>query len=105
MSDDTISRQAAIDALIELSEQRDEWDNNEWYAQKRGIDAAICAIEDLPSAERRGRWTTERTMEHDGEIYCDQCGWTWEAITHGRINVTRTPFCPNCGARMRMTRE
>ena len=69
------------------------------------IDKAYETILNLPSAERLGTWTTKRTMYHDGETYCDQCGWTWEDITHGRINVTRTPFCPNCGAKMRMTRE
>lgn len=52
--DDLISRQAAIDALIKLSGQRDEWDSKEGFAQKRGIDAAICVIEVLPSVERRG---------------------------------------------------
>ena len=56
MDNDTISRQAAIDALIELSVQRDEWDSKEGFAQKRGIDAAICAIEDLPSEQPEQRW-------------------------------------------------
>ena len=93
---DLISRQAVIDALIELSIQRDEWDNEEGFAQKRGFNASICAIEDLPSAERRGRWI--RTGE-DG--YCSICNcdmpmykedWEWRYL--------ETPYCPNCGARM-----
>ena len=82
MNDDTISRQAAIDALIELSVQRDAWDSQEGFAQKRGINASICAIEDLPSAERRGRWV---------DLKCDQCG---------QVDMSKPNYCPNCGARM-----
>lgn len=82
--DDLISRQSAIDALIELSVQRDEWDSKEGFAQKRGIDAAICAIEDLPSAERRGRW--ERKGYH---LHCSCCDWSADLAT---------PHCPGCGA-------
>lgn len=101
---DPIDRQAAIDAICKHGTD----------LERRGItvlsvanhkQATVDLLENLPSAERLGTWTTRRTMYHDGETYCDQCGWTWEDITHGRINVTRTPFCPNCGARMRMTRE
>ena len=79
---DLISRQAAIDALIELTVQRDEWDSKEGFAQKRGIDAAICAIEDLPSAERSGRWV---------DLKCDQCG---------QVDMSKPNFCPSCGAKM-----
>lgn len=56
MNNDIISRQAAIDALIELSVQRDAWDSQEGFAQKKGINASICAIEDLPSAEPEPHW-------------------------------------------------
>lgn len=101
MSDDTISRKAAIDALIELSEQRDEWDNNEGYAQKRGIDAAICAIEDLPSAERRGQWIEEYSANHF-QAKCSACGEsTLYGITYDlEGNAYYMNYCPNCGARM-----
>ena len=98
MNDDTISRQAAIDALSAILD-------NPNHAEFLYGDEICKTLQDLPSAERLGTWTTKRTMYHDGETYCDQCGWTWEDITHGRISVTRTPFCPNCGAKMRMTRE
>ena len=43
--------------------------------------------------ERRGRWTTERTMEHDGEWYCSVCGY--EPTVYEASN-----YCPKCGARM-----
>ena len=94
MNDDTISRKAAIDALIELSEQRDAWDSQEGFAQKRGIDASICAIEDLPSTERRGRWIFDidnKGWSWDKPYMCDQCGeWVEKEFN----------FCPNCGALM-----
>jgi len=47
---DTISRQAAIDAAVELAEARRRWETSEGQAQISGIDALMCAIEDLPSA-------------------------------------------------------
>ena len=40
-----------------------------------------------------GHWTTRRTLQHDGEWYCDRCDYeptVFEA----------TPYCPNCGAMM-----
>ena len=43
--------------------------------------------------QKCGQWITHRTQEHDGEWYCDQCGYeptVFEA----------TPYCPNCGAMM-----
>lgn len=90
MSDDTISRQAAIDALIELTIQRDKWDDKEGFAQKRGIDAAICAIEDLPSAERRGRWVYNQNFA-EPPFKCSSCG-----TAQGRLSR----YCPDCGAKM-----
>ena len=48
---DMIFRQAAIDAAMELAEARRRWDTSEGRAQISGIDALICAIDDLPSAQ------------------------------------------------------
>lgn len=100
MKDDTISRQTAIDALIELTIQRDKWDDKEGFAQKRGIDAAICAIEDLPSAERHGRWLMTDAYPH--RIYCSNCYGTY-ALDHWGIWIDGSlprAYCPNCGAKM-----
>ena len=108
MSDDTISRQETIDAIEQHKMavlEGLEIDEGIAYGYEAAHRHLVDIVKQLPSAERLGTWTTKRTMYHDGETYCDQCGWTWEDITHGRISVTRTPFCPNCGARMRMTRE
>ena len=90
--DDLISRQAAIKAICEHGTE----------LERRGITVLSVAnhkqvtvdlLENLPSAERRGRWTTERTMEHDGEWYCSVCGY--EPTVYEASN-----YCPNCGARM-----
>lgn len=92
---DLISRQAAIDALIELTVQRDEWDSKEGFAQKRGIDAAICAIEDLPSAERCGRWIMhiDDLFPEESTMECDQCHEEQPLECDDK-------YCPNCGAQM-----
>ncbi len=105
--DDLISRQAAIDALKEHRALYCDNTPNTFsilsYAEKSRVDeldTAIAILVNLPSAERHGKWTTERTIEHDGEIYCEQCGWTWENLTFDRTKVKKSPYCPNCGASM-----
>ena len=78
------------------------------YPDASVYNGAISDVADMlthfPAADvqevRHGKWTTERTIEHDGEMYCDQCGWTWENLTFDRTKVKRSPFCPNCGAKM-----
>lgn len=87
----TISREEAIDILTRMS-------TDHFYGH-RTMEAFLLGAEAL-SAERHGRWTTERTIEHDGEMYCDQCGWTWENLTFDRTKVKKSPYCPNCGAKM-----
>jgi len=47
---DLISRQAAIDVLMELIEARLEW-KSDASREINGLNAAYCAIEDLPSAQ------------------------------------------------------
>lgn len=46
--DDLISRQAAIDVLMKLIEARLEW-KSDASREINGLNAAYCAIEDLPS--------------------------------------------------------
>lgn len=45
--------------------------------------------------EKTGHWTTHRTLQHDGEWYCDKCDYEPTVFEN-------TPFCPNCGASMRL---
>lgn len=44
--------------------------------------------------QKTGHWTTKRTLQHDGEWYCNQCEYEPTVFEN-------TPFCPNCGAKMR----
>ena len=57
------------------------------------VEMAMRDALELLKERKRGQWTTHRTQDHDGEWYCDQCGYeptVFEA----------TPYCPNCGAMM-----
>lgn len=78
-SSDTISRQAAIDALKRA----------EALTKAFGYHNVIDTIRELPSAEpRKGKWV--RNI-HD-KIICNQCGM---------FGNNEWNFCPNCGADMR----
>ena len=102
--EDTISRQAAIDALKGLPT---------WWADGGGYyggaqppmvalldpEDAVSAIENLPSAQperKMGKWIYNSPVT----MKCDQCGfvikdWDWH----------RFKFCPNCDCDMRGEQE
>lgn len=96
MSDDTISRQAAIDALDEYIEEysfdldENGYHNPKWCAMQE----ARMTIQRLPSAERRGRWIMKKdvTFPH---MVCSECKKSF----YGNIDEVWS-YCPNCGARM-----
>lgn len=72
--DDLISRQAAIDSQIKMVAQGLDW-------------VPVYHLEQLPSAERRGRWI---------DLKCDQCG---------QVDMSKPNYCPNCGAKMECEEE
>ena len=80
-NDDLISRQAAINSQIKMIAQGLDW-------------VPVYHLEQLPSAERRGRWILRYGDGHiemsivGGE--CSLCGFVAPA----------TRYCPYCGARM-----
>lgn len=89
--DDTISRQASIEAIEEYIDEynylEDGYHNPKWCAMQE----AKMTIQRLPSAERTGRWEWEGF-----NIVCSECDYSpcfdsTEPLYH---------FCPNCGARM-----
>lgn len=98
MNDDTISRRAAIKAICEHGTE----------LERRGITVLAVAnhkqvtvdlLENLPAAERRGRWVKgdemadyPRVPYKSWETYCSCCGAIKEQSNDG--------FCGNCGARM-----
>ena len=88
--DDTISRQAAIDAI----NSHFGFNIDEEYGS-----AVQEVINGLPSAQperKKGHWTEANT--HTFGIYeCDVCkGWTYIPNKPSEYN-----FCPRCGADMR----
>lgn len=51
-------------------------------------------VSEVPK-RKTGKWMRTRTVEHDGELYCDQCGQE-----HPEQKLIWN-YCPNCGADMR----
>lgn len=69
---DLIDREQALKAV--------SWDSEAYYA-----------INNLPSAERNGRWLD---VENDIDYYPFMCSECHETV------IKRTNYCPQCGARM-----
>lgn len=69
---DLIDRQAAIDAIMELIEARLEW-KSDARSEIKGLNAAYCAIEALPSAQR---WIpcSERLPEEGKRVLATHLG-------------------------------
>lgn len=65
----------------------------------------IDALEAIPAADVRpvvrAHWTDRRTIEHDGEWYCSNCGNEVTICMCGKDKTRDYPFCPSCGADMR----
>ena len=84
---DTISRQAAIDAVSDLY-----WMDERLLNFKKEIDATFDKIMALPSAQperEKGKWTKD--------CACEICGFKpWY-----ERDIHTLSFCPNCGADMR----
>lgn len=90
MSDDTIYRQTAIDAMKKLCENYTRTTST----KHPHIDFIIEELEALPSAQRIGRW-----IYND---YGNGCG-NWHCSVCNKIPIVydkNANFCPHCGARM-----
>ena len=101
---DYISRRQAIYVCLELIHERRKCLSDAGQKEISGIDVAMCAIQDLPSAQperKRGRWNITDAYPHN--VYCSEC-YTRFAQTHWAVwedgSLPRN-FCPNCGADMR----
>lgn len=79
---DFISRQAAIDVLTHFT-------NLSWDKLKI-MYPMLTMIEELPSAERHGRWN-ELPYSHE----CSVCG-----IIRPKEMTGKWHYCPHCGAHM-----
>ena len=95
MSDDLISRQAAIEAMRELPH---EYNTKEQRARTGGIAACQTIIRELPSVQQEQNsayWIGKELGE------CSNCGHNGcsSDIWDGCLQM----FCPNCGAKMEET--
>ena len=80
MNDDLISRQAAIDYLLDALYDLDEAD----YVDKEFIEEELKRVPSVQPKQNTGRWIDDN---------CSECG---QYVYHGDANN----YCPNCGAKM-----
>ena len=86
MSDDLISRQAAIEAMRELPH---EYNTKEQRARTGGIAACQTTIRELPSVHpKTGQWLKYPDC---GCFKCSECGMP---------SLNRFKYCCGCGAKM-----
>ena len=96
---DLISRQKAIEALVEKGQSSKRYKLGEFW--ELNLSEIKEALDTLPSAEperKKGNWIK---VGHWGRTYkCNQCGnyLDFDGVNAGRGDVN---FCPNCGADMR----
>jgi hypothetical protein len=82
---DLISRQAAIDALVKRTHLTWEY--------LKIIYPMLNVLEELPSAERHGRWEDVEHAPHNlFYATCSVCG--------DRQTIEVANYCPMCGSRM-----
>lgn len=110
-ADDLISRQAAIDSLLEALYDLDEYD----FVDKVFIEEELKRVPSVQPEQKTGRWiykernilinTSRISYGENGAVqekrwakvkkpYCSECGWYEES------EYEATPYCPNCGAKM-----
>ena len=99
MTDDLISRADAISIPVLPKEHRKQFKNFD-DAFETGWNEALSCINVLPSAQpRTGEWIDMGDFER-----CSFCNGTHlkEIQTfYGKATWIKTPYCPNCGARMK----
>lgn len=88
MNDDTISRQAALEAIEELK--------NRYFDRKVVLAKAQDVVNNLPTIDpvKHGKWIGIDDYPHE-TWECDQCGCIYEEMPSWTPN-----YCPNCGAKM-----
>lgn len=95
---DLISRKDVIDAVE--SRYAEVWEDSD-VDYNNGIEAALCEIKALPSAERTGWWVDDNGRPYNGKpngsCWCGECG---EWLVASDEYACSTSYCPNCGVRM-----
>ena len=94
---DLISRQALRDAMyheaFETDTEMQRWDSGCWIRYKLFENI----IDNLPSAEKTGKWMQTETMN---VFECSCCHSRWNIHY-----VSDFDYCPNCGANMEVKYE
>ena len=96
---DTISRQAAIDALDKRFDKIPMEQTTEILKLRKDL----RGLPSIQSEQRRGRWIYGEDEYGIDGYHCDKCGFfvPWD-YTHKFINyIEDYNFCPSCGADMR----
>ena len=102
-SDDTISRQSAIDALARMMPRSYTPDGShpadeEIFRAQEIFADCIEALEILPSAQPKGHWILVHPLQEDdtGAYMCSE-----RKVGNWEIDPESYFFCPHCGADMR----
>ena len=105
MGEDLISRQAAIDALGEAPAAWDELTTGYELGQRIQWGSDKLAIENVPSAQKRGKWQNAQVSSEGVEEWqaaqCSVCK-RWHTTPYAYY-FDHYQYCPNCGAKMRET--
>lgn len=84
---DLISRQAAIDYLLDALYDLDEAD----YVDKEFIEEELKRVPSVQPEQKTGQW-----IEYCGDLYCSMCGFR----NSNHYCLGEGIACPNCGAFM-----
>lgn len=101
MNDDLISRQAAIDYLLDALCDLDEAD----YVDKEFIEEELKRVPSVQPKQKAGRWIYTDTiggMRFYGCLNCDNQEKDCIANEH---EIQWYNYCPNCGAKMKRESE
>ena len=101
---DLISRQDAIDAVADYIHNVDKVYGTGRLAAEDCRDAAHSVIDELPSAERKGKWIRITQGEMPEQYICPFCHRTVETYGVEELLPIRYPYC-HCGADMRGEEE
>lgn len=85
-----ISREAAIEAIEELK--------NRYLDRKVVLAKAQDAVNNLPTAEKVGKWIEVKNKWGGLGIICSECGA--KVPRDGWGNAMQSDYCCRCGARM-----
>ena len=107
---DLISRQAAIEAVEEpISARREWWSVDRARDEIKGLDAAMCEIQNLPTIDpvKHGRWDKDSIAFY---WRCSKCGAIvksnlWDVFLDPFSSHRNLNYCPNCGAQMEEVTE